>query len=145
MVDLSALGERSVLIDCDVLQADGGTRTAAITGGYVALVLALEHLRASGELRRLPLTGSVAAVSAGIVDSRVLLDLDYEEDRRAEVDLNLVMTGRGRLVEIQGTAEGRPFTPTQLQHLLALAGEGVRALAAVQARTLRQAGVSARG
>src|SRR5207253_1431850 len=121
VVDMTALGERSILIDCDVLQADGGTRTAAITGGYVALVLALEHLRASGLLRALPITGSVAAVSVGIVDGRVLLDLDYEEDRRAEVDLNLVMTGKGRLVEIQGTAEGKPFTPAQLERLLAVA------------------------
>src|SRR5256885_8994549 len=103
-IDLAALGERSVLIDCDVLQADGGTRTAAITGGYVALVLALERLRAAGQVPRLPITGSGAAVRAGIVDGRGLLDLDYEEDRRAEGDLNPVMTGKGRPGEIQGTA-----------------------------------------
>ena len=136
-IDLAALGERSVL--------DGGTRTAAITGGYVALVLALERLRAAGQVPRLPITGSVAAVSAGIVDGRVLLDLDYEEDRRAEVDLNLVMTGKGRLVEIQGTAEGKPFTPAQLERLLAVAGEGVRTLTALQASVLRQTRAEADG
>src|SRR5207249_14549 len=111
VMDLTALGERSILIDCDVIEADGGTRTASITGGYVALVLALERLRTAGELRRLPLTGNVAAVSAGIVDGRVLLDLAYAEDSRAEVDLNVVMTGAGRYVEVQGTAEGRPRSP----------------------------------
>jgi ribonuclease PH len=147
VMDLTALGERSVLIDCDVLQADGGTRTASITGGFVALVLALERLRAAGTLRRLPLTGSVAAVSAGIVGGRVLADLAYEEDSRAEVDLNVVMTGTGRFVEVQGTAEGKPFTPGQLDRLLAVAGEGVRALTALQRATLREAGivVGARG
>jgi ribonuclease PH len=145
VVDMDALGERSVLIDCDVLQADGGTRTASITGGYVALVLALERLHAAGQLSRLPITGSVAAVSAGIVDGRVLLDLDYEEDRRAEVDLNLVMTGKGRLVEIQGTAEGKPFTLGQLDRMLAAAGEGVRTLTALQADVLRQARAAAAG
>jgi len=144
-VDMEALGERSVLIDCDVLQADGGTRTASITGGYVALVLALERLHAAGQLSRLPITGSVAAVSAGIVDGRVLLDLDYEEDRRAEVDLNLVMTGKGRLIEIQGTAEGKPFTPAQLDRMLAVAGEGVRTLTALQTSVLRQARAAAAG
>jgi ribonuclease PH len=141
VMDLTALGERSVLIDCDVLQADGGTRTASITGGYVALVLALERLRTAGTLARLPLTGSVAAVSAGIVDGRVLLDLAYEEDSRAEVDLNVVMTGAGRYVEVQGTAEGKPFTPAQLERLLAVGAEGVRALSTLQRETLRQAGV----
>ena len=142
VMDLTALGERSVLIDCDVLQADGGTRTASITGGWVALVLALERLRAAGTLPRLPLTVSVAAVSAGIVDGRVLLDLAYEEDRRAEVDLNVVMTGAGRYVEVQGTAEGKPFTPAQLERLLAVGGEGVRALTALQRETVRQAGIA---
>jgi ribonuclease PH len=138
---LTALGERSVLIDSDVLQADGGTRTASITGGYIALVLALERLRVAGTLARLPVTGSVAAVSAGIVDGRVLLDLAYEEDSRAEVDLNVVMTGTARYVEVQGTAEGKPFTPAQLERLLRVAGEGIRALTALQRDTLRQAGV----
>src|SRR5207245_7340790 len=118
--DLAGLGERSVLIDCDVLQADGGTLTAAVTGGYVALALALERLRAAGVVAALPLTGTVAGVSAGIVDGRQLLDLAYEEDHRAEVDLNVVVTGAGRLVEVQGTAEGKPFTLAQLERLLDL-------------------------
>ncbi len=142
VMDPTALGERSILVDCDVIQADGGTRTASITGGYVAVVLALERLRAAGELRRLPLTGSVAAVSAGIVGGRVLLDLAYGEDSSAEVDLNVVMTGAGRYVEVQGTAEGAPFTARQLERLLAAAGEGVRALAALQRATLLEAGVA---
>jgi ribonuclease PH len=141
VTDLTALGERSVLIDCDVIEADGGTRTASITGGYVALALALERLRSAGTLRTLPLTGSVAAVSAGIVDGRLLLDLAYEEDHRAEVDLNVVMTGAGRLVEVQGTAEGKPFTPAQLERMLAAASAGVRALTVAQRETLKAAGV----
>jgi ribonuclease PH len=143
VTDLTLLGERSVLIDCDVLEADGGTRTAAITGGYVALVLALERLRATGLVRALPLTGSVAAVSVGIVAGRPLLDLAYEEDHRAEVDLNVVMTGAGRYVEVQGTAEGRPFTGGQLSRLLALGEQGVRALLARQRETLRGEGIPA--
>jgi ribonuclease PH len=142
VTDLTVLGERSVLVDCDVIEADGGTRTASITGGYVALVLALERLRAAGTLRTLPLTGSVAAVSAGIVDGRLLLDLAYEEDHRAEVDLNVVMTGAGRFVEVQGTAEGKPFTPAQLERMLAAATAGVRTLTAAQRGTLRGVGVA---
>ena len=142
VVDMAALGERSVLLDCDVLGADGGTRTAAITGGFVALALALERLRAEGTLPHLPLTGTVAAVSAGVVDGRAVLDLPYEEDRRAEVDLNVVMTGVGRFVEVQGTAEGRPFTPGQLDRLLELAAAGTRLLAAAQRETLAAAGVA---
>jgi ribonuclease PH len=141
VVDMAALGERAILIDCDVLQADGGTRTASITGGFVALALALERLRVLGTIPRLPLTGSVAAVSAGMVDGRVVLDLPYEEDRRAEVDLNVVMTGAGRFVEVQGTAEGKPFTPAQLARLLALAAEGTQRLAAAQRATLAQVGI----
>ena len=142
VVDMAALGERSILIDCDVLQADGGTRTASITGGYVALALALERLRAAGTLTGPVLTGSVAAVSAGIVDGRVLLDLAYVEDSRAEVDLNVVMTGSGRFVEVQGTAEGKPFTAKQLERLLAVAGTGIEHLAASQSEVLRAAGVA---
>ena len=144
VMDMTALGERSILIDCDVLQADGGTRTAAITGGYVALALALERLRASGLLRELPLTGSVAAVSVGIVDGRVLLDLPYEEDSRAEVDMNVVMTGTGRYVEVQGTAEGKSFTPGQLERLLAAARDGIAKLTATQRATLAEAGIAVR-
>lgn len=142
ITDMTALGERSILIDCDVLQADGGTRTASITGGYVALVLAVEGLRKAGAVARLPLTGTVAAVSAGIVDGRVLLDLAYEEDSRAEVDLNVVMTGAGRFVEVQGTAEGKPFTAAQLERLLTSAAEGIRTLIELQRRTLGGAGVT---
>jgi ribonuclease PH len=141
VMDPTALGERSILLDCDVLQADGGTRTASITGAWVALAMALDRLRAAGTIERLPLVGSVAAVSAGVVDGRVLLDLTYEEDSRAEVDLNVVITGTGRYVEVQGTAEGKPFTAGQLERLLATAGEGVNQLAALQRDTLRAAGI----
>jgi len=142
VMDMTALGERSVLVDCDVLQADGGTRTAAITGGYVALALALDRLCKAGTLPTSPLRGSVAAVSVGIVDARVLVDLAYVEDSRAEVDMNVVMTGAGRYVEVQGTAEGKPFTPAQLTRLLAAASDGVRKLLALQRATLAEAGVA---
>jgi len=145
VVDLAALGERSILVDCDVLQADGGTRTAAITGGYVALALALERLRAAGTLRSLPLTGSVAAVSVGVVDGRVLVDLAYDEDSRAEVDMNLVTTGGGRWIEVQGTAEGKPFGDRQLQRLLAVGRVAMRELTALQRAALRDAGVVVAG
>ncbi len=145
VMDLTALGERAVLIDCDVIQADGGTRTASITGGFVALVLALEGLRTRNILPRLPLTGTVAAVSVGIVDGRVVLDLPYVEDSRAEVDLNLVMTGRGRFIEVQGTAEGAPFTPAQLERQLTLGREGIQTLTALQRQVLRDAGVTLPG
>jgi ribonuclease PH len=141
VVDMVALGERSIVVDCDVLEADGGTRTASITGGFVALALALERLRREGALERLPLTGTVAAVSAGVVDGRPVLDLAYAEDHRAEVDLNVVMTGARRFVELQGTAEGKPFTPAHLGRLLALAANGVQALTLAQREVLRQAGV----
>jgi len=141
VTDMTALGERSVLIDCDVLQADGGTRTASVTGGFVALALALERLRAAGAVATLPLTGTVAGVSAGVVDGRVVLDLPYEEDRRAEVDLNVVMTGAGRMVEVQGTAEGKPFSPAQLRRLLDVAAGAIRTLTAMQRETLAAAGV----
>jgi ribonuclease PH len=141
VTDLTALGERSILIDCDVLQADAGTRCASITGGYVALVLALDKLRRDGALATVPLTDSVAAVSAGIVGGRALLDLCYAEDHTAEVDMNVVMTGRAKLVEVQGTAEGKPFSNAQLARLLALCERGVRELTALQRATLREAGV----
>ena len=123
-----ALGERSILVDCDVLQADGGTRTAAITGGYVALVLALDRLRRGGALAKLPVTDSVAAVSVGVVGGRLLLDLCYEEDSTASVDMNVVQTGAGRYVEVQGTAEGQPFDGDALFSLLELADLGIRQL-----------------
>jgi ribonuclease PH len=110
MTDLKALGERTVWVDCDVIQADGGTRTAAITGAFVALALAFEHLVGQGILRNMPLRDSLAAVSVGIVEDELLLDLDYDEDSRAQVDMNVVMTGSGRFVEVQASAEGREFT-----------------------------------
>ena len=142
VVEMDALGERSILVDCDVLNADAGTRTASITGGYVALVLALESLRKRRLIDRLPLTGSVAAVSVGIVNGKALLDMNYDEDHRAEVDFNVVMTGNGRFVEVQGTAEGKPFTQAQLDRLLALARSGIERLAAAQRETLKRAGVT---
>jgi ribonuclease PH len=141
VVDMDALGERSILIDCDVLNADAGTRTASITGGWVALVLALESLREKRLLERVPVTGSVAAVSVGICGGKALLDLCYDEDHRAEVDFNVVMTGSGRFVEVQGTAEQRPFTQAQLDRLLALARTGIERLTVAQRETLRDAGV----
>jgi ribonuclease PH len=134
VVDFQALGERSVYVDCDVLQADGGTRCAAITGGYVALHLALAGLVAGGELERLPLDQSVAAVSVGIVDGRALCDLDYPEDSGAEVDANVVMAGDGGLVEVQATAERTPLSRASLDELLGLAEAGIARLREEQAR-----------
>jgi ribonuclease PH len=128
VVDFEALGERSVYVDCDVLQADGGTRCAAITGGFVALQLALNSLVESGELERLPLNQSVAAISVGMVDGAPLCDLDYEEDSAAEVDANVVMTGDGGLVEVQTTAERTPLSRAHLDELLALAEDGITRL-----------------
>ncbi len=132
VVDFDLLGERTVYIDCDVLQADGGTRCASITGGLVALQLACQRLIAEGALDRLPLTGTVAAVSCGIVDGVPLLDLDYREDSSAEVDANVVMTGGGDLVEVQATAERTPLSRAHLDDLLALAAKGIVELRAVQ-------------
>ena len=132
VVDFAALGERTIYIDCDVLQADGGTRCAAITGGMVALSLAVNGLLSGGLLERSPLTGSVAAISAGIVDGVPLLDLDYSEDSTAEVDANVVMTGDGGLVEVQATAERTPLSRAHLDELLALAELGIEQLRAAQ-------------
>jgi ribonuclease PH len=136
VVDHRALGENTVVLDCDVLQADGGTRTAAITGAYVALADAVEWARGQGLLRAgaEPLSGSVAAVSVGVVDGRPLLDLCYEEDVRAQTDMNVVMTGDGRFVEVQGTAEAEPFDRALLEGLLDLAGTGCADLTAIQDR-----------
>ena len=134
VVDLRALGERSVYVDCDVLQADGGTRCAAITGGYVALHLALQGLVVSKALERLPLNGSVAAVSVGMVDGVALCDLDYAEDSAAEVDANVVMTGDGELVEVQATAERTPLSRASLDELLGLAEAGIGRLREAQAK-----------
>jgi ribonuclease PH len=136
VIDLGVLGERTIYLDCDVLQADGGTRCAAITGAYVALGLACAALIEKGLLERSPLTGSVAAVSCGIVDGRALLDLDYGEDSRAEVDANVVMTGDGALVEVQATAERTPLSRAHLDELLALAADGIKQLRRAQKRAL---------
>jgi ribonuclease PH len=136
VVDFAALGERTVYVDCDVLEADGGTRCAAITGGYVALELACRKLLDAGAIGSLPLTGSVAAVSCGVVDGQPLLDLDYPEDSAAEVDANVVMTGEGGLVEVQVTAERTPLSRTHLDELLALAAGGIERLRAAQADAL---------
>jgi ribonuclease PH len=136
VVDMAALGERTVWVDCDVLQADGGTRCAAICGGYVALRRALDGLASAGALRASPLTQSVAAVSVGIVDGTPLLDLDYAEDSRADVDMNVVLTGDGELIEVQATAERTPFGRASLDRLLELAAGGVAAISAAQAAAL---------
>ena len=133
VVDFDALGERTVYVDCDVLQADGGTRCAAITGGFVALEAACARLRREGRLERSPLSGTVAAVSCGIVDGRPLLDLDYREDSSAEVDANVVMTGEGGLVEVQATAERTPLSRAHLDELLGLAAGGIATLREQQA------------
>jgi ribonuclease PH len=132
VVDFEALGERTIYVDCDVLQADGGTRCASITGGMVALRLACERLVERGKVGKVPLTGSIAAVSCGIVAGVALLDLDYSEDSTAEVDANVVMTGDGGLVEVQATAERTPLSRAHLDDLLALAAGGVDELRAVQ-------------
>ena len=139
-VDFAALGERSIYVDCDVLQADGGTRCASITGGMVALRLACERLLAEGRLQRSPLTGNVAAVSCGIVGGIPLLDLDYSEDSTAEVDANVVIAGDGGLVEVQATAERTPLSRAHLDELLALAAGGIETLVAVQDQAVATAG-----
>ena len=132
VVDMEALGERTITVDCDVLQGDGGTRTASVTGGFVALALACRKLVLQGTLEKLPLKSFVAAVSAGIVGEKPLLDLCYEEDSTAQVDLNCVMDGEGRLIEIQGTGEGRPFTVEEQRRLVDLCAGGIRELQQLQ-------------
>jgi ribonuclease PH len=136
VADLDVLGERTIYIDCDVLEADGGTRCAAITGGYVALALAVRRLQTEGLIARSPLTGSIAAVSCGVVEGIPMLDLDYPEDSSAEVDANVVMTGEGGLVEVQATAERTPLSRTHLDELLALAQTGIEGLRAAQEAAL---------
>jgi ribonuclease PH len=136
--DLAKLGERSIVIDCDVIQADGGTRTAAITGAYVAAMDAVNGLIASGELSASPVLHPVAAISVGIVDGTPLLDLEYTEDSACDTDMNVVMTGAGHFVEVQGTAEGVAFTRAEMDQLLALADKGIRELIAAQANALTQ-------
>lgn len=135
-VDLSALGERTVRVDCDVIEADGGTRTASITGAFVALALALHRLQSRGVLEENPLRRQIAAVSVGVVDGRVLLDLDYSEDSRAAVDLTVVATATGELIEVQGAAEAAPFRREVLDELLDAALEGISTIAARQRSVL---------
>jgi ribonuclease PH len=137
VTDLKGLGERTVWLDCDVIQADGGTRTASITGAFVALALAFERMKGAGILKTIPLTDSLAATSVGIVNDDLLLDLAYEEDSRAQVDMNVVMTGSGKFVEVQATAEGRPYTNEELQDLLDLAEGGIAQLHQKQQELLR--------
>jgi ribonuclease PH len=136
VVDMKALGERTLWVDCDVLQADGGTRTASITGAFVALVDALRHLRKQGALAELPVTDFVAATSVGKVAGEILLDLRYDEDSTAEVDMNVVKTGRGRFIELQGTAEHKPFDEGELQALMAAADKGIKDLIVLQKKAL---------
>ena len=136
IVDLKALGERTIWIDCDVIQADGGTRTASITGAFVALKDAIDSLIANGQLSESPIKTAVAAVSVGIVEGEVLLDLCYEEDSKAHVDMNMVMTGDGEFIEIQGTGEEKPFTKKQLEDMMAIGELGINALIKAQQRAL---------
>ncbi len=136
VVDMKLLGERTLWVDCDVLQADGGTRTASITGAFVALVEALRRLKRQGSIAELPLLDFVAATSVGKIDGEVRLDLGYAEDSSAQVDMNVVRTGRGRFVEVQGTAEDRPFDDADLKAMLTMAEKGIRELIAIQRKTL---------
>lgn len=136
IVDLSALGERTIWLDCDVIQGDGGTRTASITGSFIALVDALISLRNKRLFDKLPIKDYVAAVSVGMVDGKPVLDLDYEQDFKAEVDMNVVMTGSGRFIEVQGTAERAPFTSRELDKLVNLAKKGVSGLIEIQKKVL---------
>ncbi|MEP6922244.1 MAG: ribonuclease PH [bacterium] len=141
VVDMKALGERTMTLDCDVLQADGGTRTAAITGSYVALALASKRLLKKGRISRSLVLEQVAAISVGLVDNTPLLDLKYDEDSRADVDMNVICTGGGRFIEVQGTAEREPFTREQMDQLLALATRGIEDLIELQKETIARADV----
>jgi len=137
VVDMGQLGERTIRIDCDVIHADGGTRTASITGGFMALVLALNHLKRKKILSGIPVMDYVAAISVGLVNGQVMLDLNYEEDSGADMDMNVVMLGKGAFVEIQGTAERSPFTRTQNDALLRLASKGIKQLVRMQKEQLK--------
>jgi len=137
VVDMAKLYEHTLWMDCDVIQADGGTRTASITGSFVALIEALERMRKDKIIDEIPVSDYVAAVSAGIVKDRPYLDLDYSEDSSAQVDMNLVMTSKGKIIEIQGTAEGAPFSQDELDKLLALAKSGIKKIAGIQKRSLK--------
>lgn len=140
ITDLTGFGERTVWIDCDVIQADGGTRTASITGAYVALVDAFQKMLNEGTIKKVPIKNSVAAISVGKVDGRALLDLNYGEDSRAEVDMNFVMTGDGRFVEIQGTAEEATFSKEEMDELMKIAQKGIRELTKIQKKSLEAKG-----
>ena len=137
VVDMKKLGERTIWMDCDVIQADGGTRCASITGSFISLVLALEKMREDGIFKVLPVSDYVAAVSVGIVDGKPVLDLDYDEDSSAEVDMNVIMTGDGRYIEVQGTAEREPFGKDDMDKLLALAKKGIDEIVGLQKKTLK--------
>lgn len=139
VTDMKILGERTITLDCDVLQADGGTRTAAITGSYVALALASRRLLKAGRISRTLVSNQVAAISVGIVDNAALLDLKYDEDSGAEVDMNVICTGDGRFIEVQGTAERQPYTREQMDKLLDLATKGIEHLVVIQRETLARA------
>ena len=141
VIDTDLLGERTVKIDCDVIQADGGTRTTSITGGFIALGLALMKIKKQGSVSQIPLTDYVAAVSVGILRDQLLLDLNYEEDSRADMDMNIVMVGKGKFVEIQGTAEHKPFSKHQMDNLLELAKGGIEELIEIQKNHLEGLGL----
>jgi ribonuclease PH len=136
VTDLTAFGERQIKVDCDVIQADGGTRTAAVTGSYVALYLAFQHIQKIGVVSKIPMSGQVAAVSCGIWNGTAVLDLDYAEDSTAQADANFVLTDKGQIVEVQGTAEGNPFSRQEFLSLLDLAGKGIERLCAAQRAAL---------
>jgi len=137
VVDMKKIGERTIWMDCDVIQADGGTRCASITGSFIALILALESLRKNDIVKTIPASDYVAAVSVGIVNGKPVLDLDYNEDSCAEVDMNIIMTGSGRYVEVQGTAEREPFTKAEMDKLLSLASSGIEEIVDIQKKTLK--------
>ena len=138
VVNMDQLGERTIKIDCDVIQADGGTRTASITGGFIALVLALKKIQKEGLIKKVPVTDYVAAISVGIYKDALLLDLDYEEDSNAEMDMNVVMVSGGKFIEVQGTAEGKAFSKNEMDQLLELAKDGVKELIAIQKKNVGQ-------
>ncbi len=140
VADMKVLGERTITLDCDVLQADGGTRTAAITGAYVAVALASKRLLKTGRILKSLVTNQVAAISVGLVENTALLDLKYDEDSRAEVDMNIICTGDGRFIEVQGTAEQEPFTREQMDRLFVLATRGIETLVKTQQETIARAG-----
>ncbi|MCA9399748.1 MAG: ribonuclease PH [Candidatus Omnitrophica bacterium] len=137
VVDLSQLGEVTIKIDCDVIQADGGTRTASITGGFIALALALSKMKKHGLINTIPLSDYVAAISVGIFENELVLDLNYAEDSKADMDMNVVMVGKGKYVEVQGTAEGSPYSKKQMDDLLKLASAGIKELVDTQKKTLK--------